>query len=171
MTTSEINSIENEIRSIIRQQSSNISIQTSATASSRTASVDNRLSTGQKSNKKSLLDYFLDTIDNEGANQARTQTFGMTKVLNEEFKVYKKLTTQFVSTAFDLYDPIKFWKQNKHLLPNLAMLAQKYLASPSTSMKSESAFSVSSYYGRKQRNRISSDNLGFSVFLKDKLSA
>jgi hypothetical protein len=170
MTNTEINSIENEIRSIIRQQSSNTSIQTSTTAASNTASVENRSSTGQKSNKKSLLDYFLDTLDNEEANQARKQTSGMAKTLSEEFRMYKKLATQFISTSFDLYDPIKFWKQSKYLLPNLAMLAQKYLASPSTSTKSESAFSVSSYYGRKQRNRISPENLGFSVFLKDKLS-
>ena len=52
----------------------------------------------------------------------------------------------------------------------LASVAQKHLATPSASIKSESAFSISAYYERKQRARSSSTNIGFSVFLKDKLS-
>ena len=41
---------------------------------------------------------------------------------------------------------------------------------PGTSVKAESAFSISAYYARKQRARLSADNLCFCVFLKDKLS-
>ena len=125
---------------------------------------------GEKSKRKSLLDYFLCTLNSEEEKRAKTQSSTLSKILNEEFRVYRKLATEFVSSSFDSYDPIKFWKQNKYLLPNLTLLAQKYSASPSISTKSESAFSISSYYGRKQRNQISSENLGFSVFLEDKLS-
>ncbi|CAF4970539.1 unnamed protein product [Rotaria socialis] len=77
-----------------------------------------------------------------------------------------------LDTKLDTYDldSLKFWKKSMSSLPNLAPLAQKYLAVPSTSTKSESAFSTSTYYGRKQRARLSSDNLCFSVFLKDKQS-
>ncbi len=62
-----------------------------------------------------------------------------------------------------------FWQQNKHLLPNLASLARKYLATPATSVASESAFSKSAYYGRKERANLQGDTLAQSVFLKDKL--
>ena len=170
MTSNEITSTENQIKSIIHHRPSGTSIQTLTTASSNTTSGDSRSSIEEKSKKKSLLDYFLCTLNSEEEKRAKPQSSTLSKILNEEFRVYRKLATQFVSSSFDSYDPIKFWKQNKSLLPNLALLAQKYLASPSTSTKSESAFSISSYYSRKQRNQISSENLGFSVFLKDKLS-
>ncbi|CAF1632753.1 unnamed protein product [Adineta ricciae] len=127
--------------------------------------------TKEKKSKKSLIDYFVDSLDGEDVNDHPHSSTTITKVLNEEFKTYKKLAAQFVSTPVDQYDPLLFWKQHCFALPNLATLAQKYLASPSTSIKSESAFSISAYYGRKQRARLSSDNLSYSVFLKDKLSS
>ena len=119
---------------------------------------------------KSFLDYFLSTLNIEEENEAKKQSFTLTKVSNEELRVYKRLATQFVSPSFDLYDPVKFWKQNNSLLQNLVLLAQKCLAFLNTKIESESAFSVSSRHGRQQRDQISSDDLGFSVFLKDKLS-
>ncbi|CAF1339098.1 unnamed protein product [Rotaria sordida] len=166
MTNNEINKIENEIKYIIRQQTSNSSTQASSTTSSNT----NGSLTTEKEKKKSLLNYFLDSLADEDTQQVKKQSSTLNKILNDEFKTYKKLAGHFVSTSSDLYDSLQFWKKNKLLLPNLALLAQKYLASPSTSTKSESAFSISAYYGRKQRARLSPENLGFSVFLKDKLS-
>ncbi|CAF5087028.1 unnamed protein product, partial [Rotaria magnacalcarata] len=61
------------------------------------------------------------------------------------------------------------WKCNKHLLPGLSTLARKYLATPATSVPSESAFSKSAYYGRKERTNLNGDSFCQSVFLKDKL--
>ncbi len=48
-------------------------------------------------------------------------------------------------------------------------MAQCYLSASATSVPSESAFSVSAHYGRKERSRLSAENLAMSVFLKDKL--
>ena len=62
-----------------------------------------------------------------------------------------------------------FWNCYQHSLPTLSMFAKKYLATPATSVPSESAFSKSSYYGRKERTNIHSSTLSQSVFLKDKL--
>ncbi|CAF3250677.1 unnamed protein product [Rotaria sp. Silwood2] len=166
MTNNEINKIENEIKYIIRQQTSNSSTQASSTTSSNT----NGSSATENEKKKSLLNYFLDSLADEDTQHVKKQSSTLNKILNDEFKTYKKLAGHFVSTSTDLHHSLQFWKTNKSLLPNLAPLAQKYLASPSTSTKSESAFSMSAYYGRKQRARLSSENLGFSVFLKDKLS-
>ncbi|CAF3224628.1 unnamed protein product [Rotaria sp. Silwood2] len=165
MTNNEINTIENEIKYIIRQQISNSQTQASSTTSSNT----NGSSTTEKNQKKSLLNYFLDSLADDDTQQVKRQSSTLNKILNDEFKTYKKLACHFVSTSTNLYHSLQFWKKNKLLLPNLAPLAQKYLASPSTSPKSESAFSISAYYGRKQRAQLSSENLGFFVFLKDKL--
>ncbi|CAF4481377.1 unnamed protein product, partial [Rotaria sp. Silwood2] len=166
MTNNEISKIENEIKYIIRQQTSNSSTQGSSTTSSNT----NGSSTTENEKKKSLLNYFLDSLADEDTQHVKKQSSTLNKILNDEFKTYKKLAGHFVSTSTDLHHSLQFWKTNKSLLPNLATLVQKCLASPSTSTKSESAFSLSAYYGRKQRARLSSKNLGLSVFLKDKLS-
>ena len=171
MTNNEINTIESEIKFIVRQQSSNSLTQASATASTPSNTISNTdgRSTTKKEKTKSLLNYFLDTLDGEDNKQMKKQPSTLSKVMMEEFKIYKKLAVQFVSTSIDICNPIVFWKQNKNLLPNLSPLAQKYLSSPGTSTKAESAFSVSGYYARKQRARLSSENLCCSVFLKDKL--
>jgi hypothetical protein len=65
--------------------------------------------------------------------------------------------------------PTIFWKEYGLDLPILSTMARCYLSAPATSVQSESAFSVSAHYGRKERSRLSADNLAMSVFLKDKL--
>ncbi|CAF3424623.1 unnamed protein product [Rotaria sp. Silwood2] len=177
MTSSEINTIENEIKYLIRQSTSNSQTQTSTASSSFTNTSNiNKFSSSSKQNgkKKSFMDYFFDTLvedDNNDTKQTQKTSLTSTKIINNEIKLYKTLASQFVAKSVDSYEPMTFWKENKLLLPNLVILAQKYLATPSTSIKSESAFSIAAYYGRKQRARLSSTNLGFSVFLKDKLSS
>ncbi|CAF2193906.1 unnamed protein product [Rotaria magnacalcarata] len=168
MTNTEINVIENEIKQRFRRQASNGPIQASATS----ATSPNGPSTNKNEKKRSLLNYFLKSLDVEDIQQTKKQPSSFNKKINDERKAYNKLASSFVSTSSDTYDldSLKFWKKSMSSLPNLAPLAQKYLAVPSTSTKSEAAFSTSTYYGLKQRARLSSDNLCFSVFLKDKLS-
>jgi hypothetical protein len=123
------------------------------------------------STKRTLttLDKFLDSIDNDNdpvqhsTNNTSTFTFG------NETKKYRQLANSFISAVGEDKTALNFWKCNKHLLPNLSILARKYLATPATSVPSESAFSKSAYYARKERANIHGDNLCQSVFLKDKL--
>ncbi|CAF2702545.1 unnamed protein product [Rotaria sp. Silwood2] len=73
----------------------------------------------------------------------------------------------FIDNQFS--DPLMFWKQHGVDLPLLSDMARCYLSAPATSVQSESAFSISAHYARKERSRLSPDNLAMSVFLKDKL--
>jgi hypothetical protein len=66
-------------------------------------------------------------------------------------------------------DALTFWKTHGEQMPLLKAMAQRYLATPGTSVASESAFSVSAYIARKERARLSPENLSYTVFLKDKL--
>ncbi|CAF4296791.1 unnamed protein product, partial [Didymodactylos carnosus] len=95
---------------------------------------------------------------------------GLTLV--EEMKNYKSLVSLFHTK--DIFtsssSSVAFWKSYEEQLPILAKYAKKYLAVPSTSVPSESAFSLSAYLARKTRARLSDDNLAYSVFLKDKIS-
>lgn len=62
-----------------------------------------------------------------------------------------------------------FWQEHGKGLPKLAAMARKYLSICATSVPSESAFSVSNYVLRKNRLSLTSKNVMFSMFLKDKL--
>ena len=66
---------------------------------------------------------------------------------------------------------ITFWKQYGQRLPMLQNMAKFYLATTSTSVPSESAFSSSAYVARKERSRLTAENLSYSVFLRDKLKS
>ncbi|CAF3464859.1 unnamed protein product, partial [Rotaria sp. Silwood2] len=68
-------------------------------------------------------------------------------------------------------DATTFWKVHGEEMPLLKELAQRYLVTPGTSVPSESAFSLSAYVARKERARLSPENLGYTVFLKDKLQS
>ena len=61
---------------------------------------------------------------------------------------------------------LQFWQACATTFPNLSAMARKLIATPATSVASESAFSTSAYLGRKERSKLSSENLAASVFLK-----
>ena len=76
---------------------------------------------------------------------------------------------RMVSLSKDNQDFSLFWQQHHSTMPLLAVQARKYLAISATSVPSESAFSISSYVLRKNRLSLTSKNLKYSMFLKDKL--
>lgn len=62
-----------------------------------------------------------------------------------------------------------FWRQNSVALPILSDMARRYGCIPATSVPSESSFSIAGYLVRKSRTSLTSRNLKYSMFLKDKL--
>ena len=89
---------------------------------------------------------------------------GSTKTIAEEISVYGSLWRKNSSI-----DAITFWKTYGEQLPLLKEMAQTYLSIPGTSVPSELAFSLSAYVGRKERTRLSPENLSYSIFLRDRL--
>jgi len=65
---------------------------------------------------------------------------------------------------------MQFWQLHRIELNCLYKYASYHLVSPASSVASESAFSTASYLLRKQRSRLTPENLSYSMFLKDKLS-
>ena len=55
-------------------------------------------------------------------------------------------------------------------LPLLSNLAKVHLVACDSSVPSESAFSCSAYVACKERSHLSTENLAYTVFLKDKLT-
>ena len=169
MPIQEMNSIESEIKIMIRSEISNSQASSYTTASNNTKTITSSHLGNRKDKATSLLNFFLDTLSSDDANQNKKSSTSISKQITDEMKRYRKLAMQFMSLSSENHNPLEFWKQNQEGLPYLTPLAKKYLSTPATSVKSESAFSISGYYGRKQRAQLSSANLSFSVFLKDKL--
>ncbi|CAF1508149.1 unnamed protein product, partial [Adineta ricciae] len=92
--------------------------------------------------------------------------------LNEELVAYRSLAQKEFNAVVEddkNYDVMEFWEQNRSELNGLFKIACGHLVTPATSVASESAFSTASYLLRKQRSRLTPDNLCHSMFLKDKL--
>ena len=169
MTSQELSSIENEIKIIIRSETLD-SQATGHTASSITTATAFSHVANKKDKATFLLNLFLNTLSyDDNARQNKKSSTSINKQITDEIKSYRKLAMQIVSISNDNHNPSEFWKQNQLALSYLIPSAKKYLSTPATRIKSESASSISAYYGRKQRAQLSSTNQSFSVFLKDKL--
>ncbi|CAF4265118.1 unnamed protein product, partial [Rotaria magnacalcarata] len=115
--------------------------------------------TQTKNDKNNRLTKFLKSVDKDVHNQNDS-----VKTIGEEILLYGSLCRKNPTI-----DGITFWKAHGEQLPLLKGMAAVYLSTPATSVPSESAFSLSAYVGRKERARLSPENLSYSVFLKDKL--
>ncbi|CAF4916923.1 unnamed protein product [Rotaria sp. Silwood2] len=73
----------------------------------------------------------------------------------------------YISLAQREYNSIINAENNSNV--RLYKYAAYHIASSATSVASESAFSTASYLLRKQRSRLTPENLSYSMFLKDKL--
>ena len=91
--------------------------------------------------------------------------------MNEEFVLYKERIGDFYRKFRTQAYALNFWKKNYPDFPILAQLARVFLSIPGTSVPSESAFSISAYVARKERARLSSENLSYTMFMKDKIAS
>ena len=90
--------------------------------------------------------------------------------LNEELKYFRTAVQDFnTKNQPSTTTAIEFWKLHHPQLPILAHLAKAHLVASGSSVPSESAFSCSAHVARKERSRLTPENLAYSVFLKDKL--
>ncbi|XP_051574115.1 E3 SUMO-protein ligase ZBED1 isoform X1 [Myxocyprinus asiaticus] len=63
-------------------------------------------------------------------------------------------------------NPLAWWKSNKSVYPNLAVLAKRYLAVPATSVHSERLFSAEGDVVNANRSALLSDDVDVLIFLK-----
>lgn len=118
---------------------------------------------------KNPIQTFLTTI---GKRQSSATKAISIMSIQDELTVYRSLANREFTDIIEgakMPDPNKFWEVNGQRLKQLNKLARKFLISPATSVPSESAFSCASYIARKQRSRLSPQNLALTMFLRDKL--
>lgn len=162
--------VERKIKEKIKDQSSSVSITSHSTSMSpttnsrRSTSTSNQPSNSMKSSDTEVttrLQKFLKSIDKEVLN-----TNEKPKTIGQEMALYGSLCKKNSAMG-----AIAFWKTYGSQMPLLKQMAQKYLATPGTSVPSESCFSRSAYVARKERARLSPQNLAYTVFLQDKLQS
>ena len=79
------------------------------------------------------------------------------------------LASKFTDSREDQASALQFWSTYGASLPLLSSFARRLLSTPGTSVPSETAFSASSFIGRKERCRLTPENLATTMFFRDKL--
>ena len=113
----------------------------------------------------SAVNAFLQSVGHESIHVK-----GKRATLVDELRSYRLLASKFVCASDGDGATLRFWDTHANGLPLLSSFARRFLATPGTSVPSEVAFSVSSFVGRKERCRLTPENLAMTVFLKDKLA-
>ena len=93
--------------------------------------------------------------------------------IEEELAYYRPLANKEYTDIVEhgkVHSPFDFLNRFDKKLPFLAHFARQHLIIPATSVPSESLFSMAAYFGRKERSRLSPENLSMSFFLKDKVN-
>jgi hypothetical protein len=124
----------------------------------------------ERKSKSNFLQGFLSSV---GKRQSRIAKEDTSLSIANELSIYRSLATQEFNDIVEHskeHDPFLFWHLHGQKLKFLSTLARKHLIVPSTSVPSESTFSIASYLGRKERNRLTPQNLCTLVFLKDKVN-
>ena len=115
------------------------------------------------------MDLFNESIG-ESLEENRRDVNKKATIVEELFN-YRKLVVQFNSKRKpDASSCVLFWQTYGHTFLILKQVAKQMLNTPATSVPSESCFSLSSFSGRKERARLTGENLSSSVFLKDKIN-
>ncbi|CAF1458616.1 unnamed protein product [Adineta steineri] len=148
-----------------------ISSSTAVVPALTTTSLPMQHSTSQgASSKQSAYDEFLAACGEQDFTQETTKEKSKRISLNDELKYFRLAVQEFNAKHRPSTSSIlEFWKTHYIQFPLLWNLARVHLVACGTSVASESAFSCSAYVARKERSRLTADNLAFSVFLKDKL--
>lgn len=126
--------------------------------------------TSSRQAKSSCLQGFLSSIGKRRSSIVEENT---TLSIADELSTYRSLAIKEFNEIIEQIkepDPFSFWNSHGRTLKFLSMLARKHLIVPSTSVPSESTFSMASFIGRKERSRLIPENLCTLVFLRDKIN-
>ncbi|CAF2116919.1 unnamed protein product [Rotaria magnacalcarata] len=170
-TESEKRSVEQNIKQMVTDGACQSSISVTNTLSISPTTTNSPNTTNSTGNlNKSAIDMFNESIGDINYEDSRRGENTRATIVNE-FQNYRKYATQFnLKHKPDATSAIIFWRTYGDTFSILKGLAKKMLSTPATSVPSESCFSLSSSLGRKERARLTGDNLSSSVFLKDKIN-
>ncbi len=170
MTDQEKRSIEQKIKIMVADKTfqSTESVITTLSNSPSNSTVPKKSNSHDKTSK-TAMDMFEEAIGDSISEEAATNTSNKTKIIDDIYN-YRNYATRFnLKHKPSTSSSTLFWQTHGDSFSILGKLAKTMLSVPVTSVPSESCFSISSFLGRKERARLSGENLSYSVFLKDKI--
>ncbi|CAF1310256.1 unnamed protein product [Rotaria sordida] len=169
LTDVEKRSVEQSIKIMVADETSYLTELTTTSLRITTTNTTNESNLHEKSST-SAIDLFNEAIG-ETAYEGSTISQNTKATIINDIYNYRNCVTRFnLKHKPDIALSSIFWQSYGQQFPILGKLAQKMLSTPSTSVPSESCFSVSAFLGRKERGRLTGENLSSSVFLKDKIT-
>ena len=95
--------------------------------------------------------------------QVESNEYSQEQLAKKQLDTYRTLVEKNIISFDD--DPLLWWARFAPLVPELAMLARRYLAMQATSCSSERLFSKAGYIVSKYRTSLKSDNVSMLTFL------
>lgn len=108
-----------------------------------------------------LFGNYFSTPQTSASDSTPTSWPDLVKAEMEQYKMAKAISVDA--------NPLKWWKDNEHLYPNLSKLSKQYLAVQATSVASERVFSTAGDIVTAQRAVLSTENVDMLIFLKKNL--
>ena len=170
LTDQEKRSIEQKIKIMVVDESfqSTEPPITTLSNNSSNSTMAKKPNTHDKTNK-TAMDLFEEAIGESIYDEAAANTTMKARIIDDIYN-YRNYATRFnLRHKPSTSSSTLFWQTHGDNFSILGKLAKIMLSVPATSVPSESCFSISSYLGRKERARLSGENLSYSVFLKDKI--
>ena len=165
-------SIEQVIKGMAIESFSNTNLKSTYALSTMNSTNHTRTSfqSNQKS-KRSAIDAFNESVgDIMHLDSIGVEEMDQRSTIVDDIRNYRAIMTRFiVKHKLDESSATTFWDRYGTHFPLLGQLARKLLCATATSVPSESAFSLSAFLGRKERARLTEENLSSSIFLKDKV--
>lgn len=172
-----------EIKSLLYEESSQLSNQltvqaasdvsanqeqtTSSLPASATSEKQSSATSGKQSSSSSVWDCFQEIIAQKSGDNEVSETGDAERLdleMNNEIDSYLRAPVINKDS-----DPVKWWRENKQLYPNLSSLARIYLSAPGTSVYSERVFSEAGNVYTDKRSRLSPDHAELLIFLHHNL--
>jgi hypothetical protein len=168
-------SIELNIKKMVVDEISysteSVTFTTLPTNGSKTTTNSSKKTNLHESANKTAIDIFNESVGDEFRYEETRFDENKRATIVDDIYNYRKYVTQFNLTHKpNSTSSILFWQTYGQHFSILGKLAKKMLSTPATSVPSESCFSISSFLGRKERARLTNENLSSSVFLKDKIN-
>ncbi|CAF1106525.1 unnamed protein product [Didymodactylos carnosus] len=109
------------------------------------------------------MDMFNESIGEDSYAESVVDENKKATIINDMLS-YRRYATQFnLKHKPDVTSAILFWQSFAGQFPVLGKLAKRMLSTPASSVPSESCFSMSAFLSKKERSRLSGDNLSSSV--------
>ena len=161
----------------LREMAKDYQINTNAKSNDSTTKTSNvndeAIASGISSKvKKSAIDFFYESLGESMFGEINTgEDADQRTTIVEDVRTYMLTMSKFiVKHKLDESSASSFWAEHGKAFPTLGHLARRLLCVMATSVPSESAFLFSAFLGRKERARLSEENLALSLFLEDKVA-